>query len=138
MFCLLCSFPAVICFAIMFQTPPSSPSSLGSRKSSMCSISSLNSSSDSSTKSYSPTHHHYRFRSPSQVSSVSFDSKPFNQVKCLPEFDFSYICNEKYQESGLTYVFKYKDLVSSCTETKIKIRKIIVNINSKFISFYIV
>lgn len=52
-------------------TPPSSPSSLGSRKSSMCSISSLNSSSDSSTKSYSPTHHHYRFRSPSQVSSSS-------------------------------------------------------------------
>lgn len=32
-----------------FQTPPSSPSSLGSRKSSMCSISSYNSSSSSST-----------------------------------------------------------------------------------------
>ncbi|GAB1601197.1 protein MTSS 1-like isoform X21 [Argonauta hians] len=49
-------------------TPPSSPSSLGSRKSSMCSNSSINSSSDSSAKSYSPTHHHYRFRSPSQIS----------------------------------------------------------------------
>ncbi|XP_036362799.1 protein MTSS 1 isoform X29 [Octopus sinensis] len=52
-------------------TPPSSPSSLGSRKSSMCSNSSINSSSDSSAKSYSPTHHHYRFRSPSQVSSTT-------------------------------------------------------------------
>ncbi|CAN7992435.1 unnamed protein product [Ixodes hexagonus] len=38
----------------LFQTPPSSPSSLGSRKSSMCSISSFNSSSSGSTKSHSP------------------------------------------------------------------------------------
>lgn len=36
-------------FAWNFQTPPSSPSSLGSRKSSMCSISSYNSSSSGST-----------------------------------------------------------------------------------------
>ncbi|KAL1482233.1 hypothetical protein MTO96_033933, partial [Rhipicephalus appendiculatus] len=47
-----------------FQTPPGSPvhtggstsSSLGSRKSSMCSISSFNSSSSGSTKSHSPSH----------------------------------------------------------------------------------
>ncbi|KAL3860567.1 hypothetical protein ACJMK2_010677 [Sinanodonta woodiana] len=39
-----------------FQTPPSSPSSLGSRKSSMCSISSMASSSSGSTQSHSPSH----------------------------------------------------------------------------------
>lgn len=47
------------------QTPPSSPSSFGSRKSSMCSISSFNSSSSGST--HSPSHHHCRYRSLSQV-----------------------------------------------------------------------
>jgi hypothetical protein len=46
------------------QTPPSSPSSFGSRKSSMCSISSFNSSSSGST--HSPSHH-CRYRSLSQV-----------------------------------------------------------------------
>ncbi|CAL4104802.1 unnamed protein product, partial [Meganyctiphanes norvegica] len=47
-----------------WQTPPSSPgSSLGSRKSSMCSISSINSSGSSST--HSPSHHN-RTRSVSQ------------------------------------------------------------------------
>ncbi|MPC26474.1 Metastasis suppressor protein 1 [Portunus trituberculatus] len=51
-----------------WQTPPSSPSSLGSRKSSMCSISSLNSSSSSST--HSPSHH-TRPRSVSQASGLS-------------------------------------------------------------------
>lgn len=53
------------------QTPPSSPSSFGSRKSSMCSISSYNSNSSSgSTHSPSHTHHstHHRYRSLSQVS----------------------------------------------------------------------
>ena len=50
-----------------FQTPPSSPSSLGSRKSSMCSISSLNSSSSGSTKSHHSPSHHYWHRSLSQV-----------------------------------------------------------------------
>ncbi|XP_067003167.1 protein MTSS 2 isoform X4 [Anabrus simplex] len=49
-----------------FQTPPSSPSSLGSRKSSMCSISSLNSSSSGSTKSHHSPSHHYWHRSVSQ------------------------------------------------------------------------
>ncbi|XP_075215913.1 uncharacterized protein LOC142321586 isoform X2 [Lycorma delicatula] len=49
-----------------FQTPPSSPSSLGSRKSSMCSISSLNSSSSGSTKSHHSPSHHYWHRSLSQ------------------------------------------------------------------------
>uniref|UniRef100_A0A1B6CYE7 IMD domain-containing protein n=1 Tax=Clastoptera arizonana TaxID=38151 RepID=A0A1B6CYE7_9HEMI len=49
-----------------FQTPPSSPSSLGSRKSSMCSISSLNSSSSGSTKSHHSPNHHYWHRSLSQ------------------------------------------------------------------------
>nr|CAD7431101.1 unnamed protein product [Timema monikensis] len=50
-----------------FQTPPSSPSSLGSRKSSMCSISSLNSSSSGSTKSHQHSpNHHYWHRSLSQ------------------------------------------------------------------------
>ena len=47
------------------QTPPSSPSSFGSRKSSMCSISSFNSSSSGST--HSPSNHHCRYRSLSQV-----------------------------------------------------------------------
>ena len=39
-----------------FQTPPSSPSSLGSRKSSMCSISSAGSSSGGSVSTSSPLH----------------------------------------------------------------------------------
>ncbi|XP_060566052.1 protein MTSS 2-like isoform X2 [Ruditapes philippinarum] len=39
-----------------FQTPPSSPSSLGSRKSSMCSINSIASSSSGSAQSHSPCH----------------------------------------------------------------------------------
>ncbi|XP_052231052.1 uncharacterized protein LOC127844679 isoform X3 [Dreissena polymorpha] len=42
--------------AYTFQTPPSSPSSLGSRKSSMCSINSLASSSSGSAQSHSPCH----------------------------------------------------------------------------------
>ena len=50
--------------AFSLQTPPSSPSSFGSRKSSMCSISSFNSSSSGST--HSPSHH-CRYRSLSQV-----------------------------------------------------------------------
>ncbi|XP_067003165.1 BAR/IMD domain-containing adapter protein 2-like 1 isoform X2 [Anabrus simplex] len=53
-----------------FQTPPSSPSSLGSRKSSMCSISSLNSSSSGSTKSHHSPSHHYWHRSVSQPLAV--------------------------------------------------------------------
>lgn len=40
----------------LFQTPPSSPSSLGSRKSSMCSINSIASSSSGSVQSHSPCH----------------------------------------------------------------------------------
>lgn len=55
-----------------FQTPPSSPSSLGSRKSSMCSISSLNSSSSGSTKSHHSPSHHYWHRSLSQVRYLCF------------------------------------------------------------------
>ncbi|CAG2104202.1 unnamed protein product [Medioppia subpectinata] len=54
--------------AFSLQTPPSSPSSFGSRKSSMCSISSFNSSSSGST--HSPSHN-CRYRSLSQVSSLS-------------------------------------------------------------------
>ena len=41
---------------VTFQTPPSSPSSLGSRKSSMCSISSAGSSSGGSVSTSSPLH----------------------------------------------------------------------------------
>ncbi|XP_036362777.1 protein MTSS 1 isoform X7 [Octopus sinensis] len=81
-------------------TPPSSPSSLGSRKSSMCSNSSINSSSDSSAKSYSPTHHHYRFRSPSQVSSVSLCSK--QSVQQLPLPGSVRLTSVSSQDSGFT------------------------------------
>ncbi|XP_064466579.1 protein MTSS 2-like isoform X2 [Ornithodoros turicata] len=72
-----------------FQTPPSSPSSLGSRKSSMCSISSFNSSSSSSSKSHSPSH---QFRSRSQqptagpalrLSSVSSQDSGFTSQDTL-------------------------------------------------------
>ncbi|XP_065213751.1 protein MTSS 2 isoform X2 [Planococcus citri] len=50
-----------------FQSPPpSSPSSIGSRKSSMCSISSLNSSSSGSSKSHHSPNHMYWNRSSSQ------------------------------------------------------------------------
>jgi len=55
------------------STPPSSPSSFGSRKSSMCSISSFNSSSSGSTQ--SPNHSHYRYRSLSQVCFQFYKSK---------------------------------------------------------------
>ncbi|XP_042213232.1 serine-rich adhesin for platelets-like [Homarus americanus] len=66
-----------------WQTPPSSPSSLGSRKSSMCSISSLNSSSSSST--HSPSHHN-RTRSVSQgtrLVSVSSQDSGFTSQDTL-------------------------------------------------------
>lgn len=73
-----------------FHTPPSSPTSLGSRKSSMCSISSLNSSSSGSTKSHSPSHHS-RCRSLSQqppagalrLSSVSSQDSGFTSQDTL-------------------------------------------------------
>lgn len=58
-----------ISFIFIFQTPPSSPTSVGSRKSSTCSISSLNSSSSDST--HSPSSHQ-RSRSLSQVMKHSF------------------------------------------------------------------
>lgn len=74
-----------------FQTPPSSPSSLGSRKSSMCSISSFNSSSSGSSKSHSPSHQ-FRGRSLSQqptagpplrLSSVSSQDSGFTSQDTL-------------------------------------------------------
>ncbi|XP_076053078.1 uncharacterized protein LOC143032354 isoform X3 [Oratosquilla oratoria] len=67
-----------------WQTPPSSPSSLGSRKSSMCSISSLNSSSSSSN--HSPSHHNHRTRSVSQgtrLVSVSSQDSGFTSQDTL-------------------------------------------------------
>ncbi|XP_049787449.1 protein MTSS 2 [Schistocerca cancellata] len=75
-----------------FQTPPSSPSSLGSRKSSMCSISSLNSSSSGSSKSHHSPSHHYWHRSLSQhplpaslprISSVSSQDSGFTSQDTL-------------------------------------------------------
>ncbi|RZF43869.1 hypothetical protein LSTR_LSTR007205 [Laodelphax striatellus] len=75
-----------------FHTPPSSPSSLGSRKSSMCSISSLNSSSSGSTKSHHSPSHHYWHRSLSQravasgtmrLSSVSSQDSGFTSQDML-------------------------------------------------------
>ncbi|XP_037557421.1 protein MTSS 1 isoform X2 [Dermacentor silvarum] len=81
-----------------FQTPPGSPvhtggstsSSLGSRKSSMCSISSFNSSSSGSTKSHSPSHQ-LRCRTASQppvggplrLSSVSSQDSGFTSQDTL-------------------------------------------------------
>ncbi|XP_077535182.1 uncharacterized protein LOC144147020 isoform X3 [Haemaphysalis longicornis] len=82
-----------------FQTPPGSPghtagstsSSLGSRKSSMCSISSFNSSSSGSTKSHSPSHQ-LRCRAASQqppvggplrLSSVSSQDSGFTSQDTL-------------------------------------------------------
>ncbi|XP_074644501.1 protein MTSS 1-like isoform X15 [Tubulanus polymorphus] len=56
-------------------TPPSSPSSIGSRKSSMCSISSITSSSSGSTKSHSPSHH-YRSRSMTSTQQVPLPGGP--------------------------------------------------------------
>ncbi|KPM08370.1 IMD domain containing protein [Sarcoptes scabiei] len=58
------------------HTPPSSPSSLGSRKSSMCSISSYNSSSSNSN--YGQTNHHsskYSLRSDFPKNSYEYQSK---------------------------------------------------------------
>ncbi|XP_023933421.1 MTSS1-like protein [Lingula anatina] len=75
-----------------YQTPPSSPSSLGSRKSSMCSISSMTSSSSGSSKSHSPSHHHIRYKNPTQqlampgtmrLSSVSSQDSGFTSQDTL-------------------------------------------------------
>ena len=52
---------------VTFQTPPSSPSSLGSRKSSMCSISSAGSSSGGSVSTSSPLHQAQSRHRPAQV-----------------------------------------------------------------------
>ena len=49
------------------QSPPGSPSSIGSRKSSMCSISSINSSSSGSVQSHSPSHHNRNHNSLQQL-----------------------------------------------------------------------
>ena len=53
----------------LLQTPPSSPSSLGSRKSSMCSISSANSSSSGSMQMHHSPAHHFRHKGATQVRS---------------------------------------------------------------------
>lgn len=69
-----------------FQTPPSSPSSLGSRKSSMCSISSFNSSSSGSTKSHSPSHRSFSQPAvgpPLRLSSVSSQDSGFTSQDAL-------------------------------------------------------
>ncbi|CAN8025078.1 unnamed protein product [Ixodes persulcatus] len=70
-----------------FQTPPSSPSSLGSRKSSMCSISSFNSSSSGSTKSHSPSHRSLSQQPavgpPLRLSSVSSQDSGFTSQDTL-------------------------------------------------------
>ncbi|XP_064640271.1 protein MTSS 2-like isoform X3 [Lineus longissimus] len=78
--------------SLSFQTPPSSPSSLGSRKSSMCSISSLNSSSSGSTKSHSPSHH-YRSRSTSHSHSQPEAQPPPGSVR---------LASVSSQDSGFT------------------------------------
>ena len=54
---------------VVFQTPPSSPSSLGSRKSSMCSISSASSSGGST---HSPSHHPSQLRHSRNQPMVSY------------------------------------------------------------------
>lgn len=84
-----------------WQTPPSSPSSLGSRKSSMCSISSLNSSSSSST--HSPSHHN-RTRSVSQgtrLVSVSSQDSGFTSQDMLCHPHHPHI-STSLQASGLS------------------------------------
>ncbi|KAK7054604.1 hypothetical protein SK128_000412, partial [Halocaridina rubra] len=84
-----------------WQTPPSSPSSLGSRKSSMCSISSLNSSSSSST--HSPSHH-TRTRSVSQgtrLVSVSSQDSGFTSQDMLCHPQHPHIA-ANMQASGLS------------------------------------
>ncbi|KAM7282218.1 protein MTSS 1 isoform X1 [Ixodes scapularis] len=69
------------------RTPPSSPSSLGSRKSSMCSISSFNSSSSGSTKSHSPSHRSLSQQPavgpPLRLSSVSSQDSGFTSQDTL-------------------------------------------------------
>ncbi|XP_042889285.1 mucin-5AC-like isoform X3 [Penaeus japonicus] len=84
-----------------WQTPPSSPSSLGSRKSSMCSISSINSSSSSST--HSPSHH-TRTRSVSQgtrLVSVSSQDSGFTSQDTLCHPAHPHI-SASLQASGLS------------------------------------
>ncbi|XP_047475041.1 uncharacterized protein LOC125029206 isoform X4 [Penaeus chinensis] len=84
-----------------WQTPPSSPSSLGSRKSSMCSISSINSSSSSST--HSPSHH-TRTRSVSQgtrLVSVSSQDSGFTSQDTLCHPPHPHI-SASLQASGLS------------------------------------
>merc|ERR1719471_279783 len=76
---------------VVFQTPPSSPSSLGSRKSSMCSISSAGSSSGGSTN--SPSHqaaqqrmrqgHHPPLAAPLRLSSISSQDSGFTSQDTL-------------------------------------------------------
>jgi len=79
---------------VVFQTPPSSPSSLGSRKSSMCSISSAGSSSGGSTNSPShqaQQHRHMRNQqgvgnpmvAPMRLSSISSQDSGFTSQDTL-------------------------------------------------------
>ncbi|KAL3860565.1 hypothetical protein ACJMK2_010677 [Sinanodonta woodiana] len=71
-----------------FQTPPSSPSSLGSRKSSMCSISSMASSSSGSTQSHSPSHNKTMIQNSDNASrgtdTPDLDSTPTTPSDHLP------------------------------------------------------
>ncbi|KAJ1523831.1 hypothetical protein ONE63_010389 [Megalurothrips usitatus] len=89
-----------------FQTPPSSPSSLGSRKSSMCSISSLNSSSSGSTKSHHSPSHHYWHRSLSQRPLPSARSSTlsgtFSSVRSSVLGGTLHLSSVSSQDSGFT------------------------------------
>ncbi|KAG8287164.1 hypothetical protein J6590_044788 [Homalodisca vitripennis] len=97
-----------------FTTPPSSPSSLGSRKSSMCSISSLNSSSSGSSKSHHSPNHHYWHRSLSQrptppgtlrLSSVSSQDSGFTSQDVLyPRPQVSNMCEHSGGSNASTPV----------------------------------
>lgn len=81
-----------------FQTPPSSPSSLGSRKSSMCSISSAGSSNGSAH--HSPSHHQsqIRHRSSSQQRNGNAE-EPQHPVSAFGPMRLSSISS---QDSGFT------------------------------------
>ncbi|XP_025411793.1 MTSS1-like protein isoform X2 [Sipha flava] len=73
------------------QTPPGSPSSLGSRKSSMCSINSINSWSSGST--HSPSHQYW---SRSLLQPVS------NELRCKGPLPPSRLCSASSHDSGFT------------------------------------
>ncbi|XP_074468568.1 protein MTSS 1-like isoform X5 [Sebastes fasciatus] len=84
-----------------YQTPPSSPSTTVSRKSSMCSLNSVNSSDSRSSGSHchSPTSH-FRYRASSSSSSSVLPQQPPARLSSVSSHDSGFISQDAFQSKS--------------------------------------